>query len=479
MVMNRLLPALALLLLGASSALAETPDSGLAGVWRVVAASPAPWVTPRLLTKAEAPMMEQAIMFGDGEVKGSAPLACKHVKYHSLVVEPKGLFQGNLPPGRAVDLAKAMKLDPPEITTYRVDCDSGSFDYHVDHEGRLQTALSNVIYTLERPEPSEVSDVKPGYSGPSFDCLLAKTTADKLICWDAALSKADLDLAAAYGWLKRDVSVDGFAAVQTTQRAWLAYTITSCKAGGAMPDSGDKRTMADCLHDEYRDRADTLVGAKVVKFGALALEPRFRYFTRKKPMTSDSDVTPLMSGGLQATTFNAWIAKSLNLSKRRMDDTNLFAFGNDIPADMKLSARRSYSVARFDAKVVSLQISTFDFTGGAHEAIDETALNWDMTKSRPLTLNGLLLSGKDWKKFVTDFCLKDLKKQFAEHQTPEPDRSAVEAVVADGGNWLFAKNHARVHFTEYAVASFADGEFDVDIPYAALKPYLKADAPVL
>jgi hypothetical protein len=36
-----------------------------------------------------------------------------------------------------------------------------------------------------------------------------------------------------------------------------------------------------------------------------------------------------------------------------------------------------------------------------------------------------------------------------------------------------------VHVTVYTVASFAGGEFDVEIPYADLEPYLRAHAPVL
>ena len=61
---------------------------------------------------------------------------------------------------------------------------------------------------------------------------------------------------------------------------------------------------------------------------------------------------------------------------------------------------------------------------------------------------------------------------------PEPDRSAVASVVADRSNWLFTKDAATVHFTVYAVASFAAGEFGVEIPYEKLRPYLRPDSPI-
>ena len=85
---------------------------------------------------------------------------------------------------------------------------------------------------------------------------------------------------------------------------------------------------------------------------------------------------------------------------------------------------------------------------------------------------------KGWEDFATDYCLKDLKKQFSERHDEGPDRSAVAEVVKSGA-WLFAEDRATVHFTVYSIASFAAGEFDVDIPYKVLKPYAQVDAPFL
>src|SRR5262245_32759224 len=150
------------------------PAASVAGTWRVIEARAAPWVKPHRLEKHEAPLLEYALIFANDEVEGPAPLGCQHAKFATTVVEPKGLFQGSLPAGREEQIAKAMNLRPPSIATVRVDCDTGTFDYHFDDDGNLQTALNDVVYTLERPEPMDASKVNPGYSGPSFDCLLAR-----------------------------------------------------------------------------------------------------------------------------------------------------------------------------------------------------------------------------------------------------------------------------------------------------------------
>jgi uncharacterized protein YecT (DUF1311 family) len=434
-------------------------------------------VKPHRLEKREAPLLEYALIFADGEVEGPSPLGCRHAKFATTVVEPKGLFQGSLPTGREEDVARALNLRPPSITTARVECDTGTFHYHFDYDGNLQTALDGVIYTLQRPEPMDAAKVKPGYSGPSFDCLQARTAAEKLICQDAALSKSDREIAAAYTRLKATETSESFATVQASQRAWLAYVNRSC--GGTKPlpqDLGDKNAIKGCLTDNFDDRATRLGAVEVLRSGPLVLEPRMRLFTRENPDTEESDIYPWIGGGPQAAPFNAWVAKELRLAKKRMDDKDLFPFGNDLPENTKLYAHRTYSVARFDSRVVSLQASTYDYTGGAHEALGETSLNWDLKRNEPIALDDLFAKGKNWNEFVTDYCVKDLHDQLS--GDPDPDRAAVASVVADRGNWLFAKHGATVHFTVYTVASFAAGEFGVEIPYETLRPYLKPDSPV-
>ncbi len=417
--------------------------------------------------------MEFAFLFGDGEIIGPPPLGCKQAKYSTTLVEPEGLFQGKLAKADAPQVAKDLGI---QTTTLRVVCDAGSFDYHMADGGKLLTAHDDVVYTLMRPE-GDTSKVKPGYSGPSFDCLKAKTAGEKFICLDADLSRSDLAMANAYERLKKTQTPESHATVQAAQRAWLAYVLKACGANVPMPeDQGEKNNIQSCLEENYADRAGRLSDVGVIESGSLRLEPRMRFFSKPKPRTEDSDIYPWLSGGPQAKAFNAYVEKKLKLPKRRMDDKQLFAFGDDIPENMSLYARRTYSVMRFDEKIVSLQVLTYDYTGGAHEALGETSLNWDMAKARPLFVDELFSKNKAWRKFVTDYCMKDLEDQFSGQG---PDRSAVESVVAGSENWLFAKDHARVHFTVYSIASFSGGEYDVDIPYQKLKPYFKAESSIL
>jgi hypothetical protein len=102
-----------------------------------------------------------------------------------------------------------------------------------------------------------------------------------------------------------------------------------------------------------------------------------------------------------------------------------------------------------------------------------------MVRAKPFALDDVFVKDKPWRAFVTDFCIKDLHDEFAEQSSQDPDRDAVEGVVADGRNWLWGTDAATVHFTVYAIASFSGGEFDVEVPYEALAAYLRTDAPVV
>jgi hypothetical protein len=472
---------LALALIGASSALADDPrpSSNFAGAWWIIGAAPAPWTQPRALTGWDALLLEAAIRFDNGEVKGPPALACKGARYHDTISSPQDVFGGRLAKGREYKIAEAMRLELPEIGVIRVSCANRRFEYYSNHDGDLVIAVGKVVYTLTHLDESDARLLVPGYNGPSFDCTKAANAGEKLVCTNLRLSRADREMGASFARLKQDETTASFATVQAAQRLWLAYVTRLCGATQPLPSFvGDQNPIRDCLDENYVDRAERLTGAKVVRAGALALEPRMRFFSKAKPSTKDSDFYPWMSGGPQAAPFNAYISKAMALGKRRMDDRKLFAFGADqIPDAMSLYARRTNSVIRFDAKLASLQLATYDFTGGAHEVLGERAINWDIARGRPLSFADIFAPGAKWQAFVTAWCVKDLKEQFDEG-APTADAPTVSGVATDIGNWMFDRNDAVVHFTVYTVASFSGGEYDVKIPYRVLKPFLKPGAVV-
>ena len=450
--------------------LGPSPDAGLAGVWRFVEAKPAPWAKPRSLSKAEAPLLEFGVDFVEGAVKGPAPLACASAKYSSGVTFLGEAFGGRLGGDNGAAMAKQARLGDHGFTTFRVVCGSVVRDFYTDERADLVMSEGDVLYTLERPTGMDPQQYTAGFSGPSFDCAEAKTTADRLICADAGLSKSHRTLAAAYTKLKAAESAESFATVRKAQRGWLDFTIKRCVGEAPMPEAlGDRNAMVDCLRVDYDDRVEDLSDLSVEKAGALVLEPRMRFRSRAKPSIEESDVYPWMSGGPEAEAFNAFVAKTYALDRWRMDEKGAFPTDDDDSA-MKYHARRSYSVARFDARIVSLQIATNDFAG-SHEARYEIGLTWDMAKGRQVTLDDVFVKGSRWKTAALAYCKKDLHKQFAEGEASDLSDEEIAATVGNSTAWLWGADKATVVFF-VDPGAMPGGEFDVEIPLSTLSPFM-------
>jgi len=448
----------------------DEPEPGLAGVWRFTAAESAPWAKPRKLTKKDAPLLEYAVDFEPGAVKGPAPLACKGAKFQSGIT-----YQGEMFGGKLGDGAKALALTNSEVTTFRVTCGASARDLFIDDHADLKMADGDVVYTLERPTGMDTEQYTAGFSGPSFDCTKAKMAGEKIICTDAALSASDKKLGAAYRALKASLSPEGFATFQAGQRTWLAYVMKRCGADAPSPNTGP---AADCLKDEYDSRTDLLQSAKVARSGALTIEPRLRFHVRATPQTEEADIYPLMRGGPEANAFNAFIARALKLDRWRMDDKALFQYGDT--GDAALHAHRFYAVDRFDARIVSLSVSTSDFTGGHDEEHGDRSFTWDLRTGRAVSLEDVFAKTADWKKFVLDACTRDLKKQIADDQAPgDFDAADLMKQIADGGSWSWGKDRATVTFIIFMDSGEPPRTYGASIPYKALKPYMKPNAPVV
>ena len=449
----------------------DTPESGLAGVWRFVGAEAAPWTKPRKLTKKDAPFLEYAIDFETGGMKGPAPLACKAAQYQSGVTYQAEMFGGRLDDARA----KALAFTNSGVTTFRVTCGATVRDFYVDDHADLKMADNDVVYTLERPTGMDSEQHTAGFSGPSFDCTKAKTAGEKIICTDAALAASDKKLGVAYRALKSALSPESFATFQTGQRAWLSYAMKSCGADAPSPNAG---SVAECLKTEYDSRTDLLASAKVARSGTLTIEPRLRFHFRATPTTEESDIYPLMRGGPEANAFNVFAARALKLDRWRMDDKTLFQYGDT--GDVALHAHRFYAIDRFDARIVSLTVSTSDFTGGHDEEYSDRSFTWDLRNARAVSLDDVFAQGAGWKKFVLDISLRDLKKQIAQDEAPGDFTAAdLTKQIADGGNWSWGRDHATVTFVIFMDSGMPPRTYGVSIPYKALRPYMKPNAPVL
>ena len=452
-----------------------SPDADFFGFWRVIAAERAPWVPARPLAAGEAPLIGWTVEFADDALKGPAPLGCAPARYSGGQTALSDAFDRRLDRGDYASQGSRLGF-MVEARTEHVGCGPARIDYYLTHGGDLVTAVGDVIYRLRKPT-GDPRDFKAGDSAPGFDCVTADNAARKIVCLDLKLSALDRKMMERYRRLEAGETPASFATVRAAQDEWFSSIVRRCNAGGDLPEHADDvAQIRDCMTDLYPERADLLDGAATARAGPLRLEPRMGFVLRAKPLFTSADCYPWMVGGAAAGAFNAFVGATLEADAQRIDERGLFVPAN-FPANLALSARRTYAVIRFDARVVSVQVRTLDYTGGSHEQVNEFAINWDVVKRKPIGFADLFALDKDGLQFATNVAVKDLARQFGSEAPPRQDD--VARVVSDPRDWLFSADAAIVHFPVYSIANYSQGAFDVAIPFAALKEYLMPDAAVL
>jgi hypothetical protein len=118
-------------------------DQGFGGTWRFIEAIQLTELDPE-----PSRFNGMTITFAPQVVEGPVPFGCEDARYENIAVPLQGLFQGYFEGEQAIEFAQRFEL-PMEIDTLRVDCDTGTFDYH-GGSGRMLIMLDGVIHILER-----------------------------------------------------------------------------------------------------------------------------------------------------------------------------------------------------------------------------------------------------------------------------------------------------------------------------------------
>ncbi len=82
-------------------------------------------------------------------MSGPVPLACSAASHHFVRLPTEALFEGNLP-APAAHAAKQLALPASALTTQRIVCSSGSFDFHRDGAGHAWLGLDNRVLRFDR-----------------------------------------------------------------------------------------------------------------------------------------------------------------------------------------------------------------------------------------------------------------------------------------------------------------------------------------
>lgn len=118
------------------------------GRWRVTIGTAAPWLP--VVEKADTRVwVGEELSFSARSLRGPGMFTCNNVRYETVSVPADGLFQGKLPAPTGA-AAERLGIGKAPLHSVRVNCDSGSFDFHRVDADTLLVAADNVIWTLDR-----------------------------------------------------------------------------------------------------------------------------------------------------------------------------------------------------------------------------------------------------------------------------------------------------------------------------------------
>ena len=119
------------------------------GLWRVERGVPAPWVRKGVDRADVKAWLGRTVRFTAARVAGPGVLSCGRAHYESIAQPADGLFQGGLPVP-AEPSAKSLGIPRFPVPGFRLDCDAGSFDFHLVDSTTMLVAVDHVIWTLSR-----------------------------------------------------------------------------------------------------------------------------------------------------------------------------------------------------------------------------------------------------------------------------------------------------------------------------------------
>jgi uncharacterized protein YecT (DUF1311 family) len=320
----------------------------------------------------------------------------------------------------------------------------------------------------------------PRPAAAGSDCFKPASALSRLVCTDAAVAAEDRRLAVALAEALATLSAPGQKGLQAEQAAWLGYVAVKCGFKGPV---GDQTTSAECVRQEWHDRGDALQSAVVMAGGRIFRKVQHFAAVRIGPdVLNDPEIRPGVVTAVVAypqidvpanTREAQWNRLIYSDAKRRLHWDSPDLDGNVVETtDFELHYERVYSNTEFIS--VPFWQSTYGH-GAAHPFGETWTLTFLLRQGRFLTAEDLFDTHKGWAVGLAALCADELRSGrliFGDGAIQVEDMAKVEAAVVEPKRWTLTHEGLAVQFQIYDVGSYADGEPQVMVPWAALAPYL-------
>jgi hypothetical protein len=190
------------------------------------------------------------------------------------------------------------------------------------------------------------------------------------------------------------------------------------------------------------------------------------------------------AAGEAAAGFNRaareWATKAVGEFKADVQEAGEAA-GTEQASDLHVSY--GVGVATDDLVAVQFEVSNY-FSGAAHPNHHTAVINYDLRRARRLQLADLFKPSALYLRALSEYCVRDLKRQSRGDGTAEPmltDEAIEEGAAPNADNyssWLVTRRGLQITFDPYQVGPYAAGPQRVLVPYAALREHIDLDGPL-
>lgn len=135
--------------------------------------------------------------------------------------------------------------------------------------------------------------------------------------------------------------------------------------------------------------------------------------------------------------------------------------------DLKIT----YAKGQVDANVLSVVLTIYAFTGGAHGNGYFISINYNPATHKEIALADIFSADKNYVKTISDYCMKDIKRQMKERMGDSAGGWVEDGAGANEENFsvfLLKDNSITFYFSPYQVAAYAVGDFQVVMPITGL-----------
>jgi len=130
-------------------------------------------------------------------------------------------------------------------------------------------------------------------------------------------------------------------------------------------------------------------------------------------------------------------------------------------------------VVRQDSDLVTIEISGYNFMGGAHGSSITTFINWNTATKRNVTLGDILTAGHE--KPLTGIAEKIFRKdeKLSDTASLKTNYFFTGGVFSLNHNFLITPVGLRFLYNQYEIKPYAAGQTNLVIPYSQIKSLLK------